>query len=407
MKRKFIYSLDLGTTKFCLAQIALCPHKKEFDINIVSLPSKGVKVGMLSDINEANIALNDLVALAESNWKTDIERVTVGIAGNHLDITENKSDLEIFGQKITDLHLNELEKKISDQIRFIGKEPLHILVDYYKIDDRQQISNPLEFTGQFLQGNYKVFSSNKLYLRDIVLMCNQSGLIVENIHSEGFASALSCLSPAQMENGIAIADIGGGTTDIIVFQKGKPSLAKTINIGGHLMTKDIAIGLNLNFEEAEKLKIFWGLNQNNDHPLVVKDIYEKEKSIRFSDTFPILVPRVYELAEAINQQLKPFKGKLNAGIVLTGGGSEIFGIVKFFEQLFNIPIVCVKPTFIPKYHKNYLTNIKSDFKKGQYATVNGLLMMEIDSYLSNRQKKTNLFSKRYLNHFIDWLKELS
>lgn len=403
MKRKVLHALDLGSTEMCLAQLELSQGKLK--VSYESLPAIGMRQGLVSNLTEAADQLNTLVANAEKSWQQDIQKVCIGVPNST--ISYKDAEIDLGSEPIDGERLSQLESLVCDKVRAKGKEPLHIIARHYAVDHREMIHNPMGLEGETLTGSYNAVVANKIYLRDVVKLCNTVGLLVQDMYAESYVLSQYTLTEEQKSNGVAVIDLGGGSVNILVYQKGLPVKAAKINFGGMALTADLAAGLNLGTEEAEKLKIFWGINKDSDHKLTVKDIYGTSHELAVTDTLPILMNGIYACAEEINFHLVDFKGKLGAGFVLLGGTSKMLGLRELFEQIFDIPVT------VPSAPLSLLENpvLAVDATGGQHASehpvATSLLLFSLDKFLAEQKAKPHFFSKKHLHSFIDWLREIS
>lgn len=392
MHPKNLFALDLGTTKFCLA--ALLWHGETPKLELVDIPADGMHRGMVSDISRAERCLGELIEKAEKQLNVSIDKVVVGVAGSHLRGYMATHSLPLNRQNCTHRHVQRMIDEVETKEENPFREILHCVPVAYKIDHREEIDNPLGFTGSQLTGRFFVIDSDKDYLKDLIRICNANGLEVTRLYSEPFASASVSVDEESKQLGIAIADIGGGTTDGIIFQNGKPVNAFTINIAGSMMTKDIAVGLNLSFDEAEKIKHHFGLSflRHQKAPNGPLDPMEKR-------VFIILGSRIHELGAHLANELKDFRGLLGGGILLTGGGAQVQEIDHFMADRFKVKVTTRTP---------HLTEVHPPEERAntRHATALGLLNLELGRYYSQRNHHGS-FSRRYLDHFVNWIRELS
>jgi cell division protein FtsA len=389
---KNLFALDLGTTKFCLAALLWQGDKPRLEL--VDIPADGMHRGMVADISRAERCLGELIEKAEKQLNTTIDKVVVGVAGSHLRgyMTSHSSALN--RQNCQHRHIQRMIEEVEAKEENPFREILHCVPVGYKIDHREEIDNPLGFTGSQLTGRFFVIDSDKDYLKDLIRICNSNGLEVSRLYSEPFASASVSVDDEAKQLGIAVADIGGGTTDGIIFQNGKPVNAFTINIAGSMMTKDLAVGLNLSFAEAEKVKHHFGLAylKHQQDPSVPLDPMTKR-------VFVILGSRIHELGAHLANELKDYRGLLGGGILLTGGGSQVQGIDSFMADRFKVKVSTKVPQLTAVTHT-------SDQVNSRHATALGLLNLELGRFYTQRQNQGS-WSKRYLDHFVNWIRELS
>lgn len=392
MHPKNLFALDLGTTKFCLA--ALLWHGETPKLELVDIPADGMHRGMVSDISRAERCLGELIEKAEKQLNVTIDKVVVGVAGSHLRGYMASHSLPLNRQNCSHRHVQRMIEEVETKEENPFREILHCVPIGYKIDHREEIDNPLGFTGSQLTGRFFVIDSDKDYLKDMIRICNANGLEVIRLYSEPFASASVSIDEESKQLGIAVADIGGGTTDGIIFQNGKPVNAFTINIAGSMMTKDIAVGLNLSFAEAEKIKHHYGLSYLKNQKQSGLEVDPMAKRV-----FVILGSRIHELGAHLANELKDYRGLLGGGILLTGGGAQVHGIDQFMADRFKVKVSTRVPhlTAVHPMEENVNT---------RHATALGLLNLELGRYYSQREIQGSL-PRRYIDHFVNWIRELS
>ncbi len=406
---KDLFALDLGTTKFCIAHIRSLTKDKIPKIETVSVKASGMRKGMLSDLNEAKKSILQLLEVAERQFNKDIHKVCVGVAGCHLSSrVEGVTEL-VTSETVIPETLVKLESTIKEKSSLGSKELLHTVALGYRLDDRPWTSSPVGFSANRLSGKFLLIEADKLYLSDMVKLLNSCGLEVSSLSAEPLASAMVSTSDQYKKLGCVIIDIGGGTTDGMIYQSGKPVKLFTINIGGKLMSNDLAIGLGISFEEAEKVKIRFGLTSgNSDFKMQIKTLKGDSKMICYRDVYPILAPRIKELSELIYAHMQPFLSTLGGGLLVTGGGSEVLHIIQFLDHI--LP-VSVKKTY-PGIDQAF--NDLKDLEKStsialstKYATAVGLLALRAEAYQKqiSHQKVTRV--SRYFGQFVNWLKDLS
>ena len=284
-----------------------------------------------------------------------------------------------------------------------GRYILHLIPIEYRIDDREFTLSPIGLCGEKILGHFLLIEGDESYLKDLIRLCNKSGLEIGKMYAEPIASASVTVQDEQKQLGVAIADIGGGTTDGMVFVNGRPVDLFTINIGSMMMTKDLAIGLNTNIDEAEKIKIYLGIGQNNKNILKVSDVFGNIKTISAADTYPLLGARLYELVQLLVQQLQKYKGGFGAGLLLTGGGSELKDIDVFMQNHIKVSVNRVYPD-----QKNIgLFENESERYSSKYATVIGLINLELGRMQQEIALRKQHWPKYYLGQFLNWIKELS
>ena len=393
---KSLFALDLGTTKFCVA--ALQRKSERHDLKIVEVPAAGMKRGMLTDFSQAKNALDKLIEKAEEELQTDIRKIVVGVAGSHLQGDICEREIAIQDPFIAEHHLHLLSNLVQDQKKSDSRETLHCIPVNFSIDNREPIQNPINFTGQKLAGKYFLIDADRNYLKDVIRLCNLCGLEVDQLYSEPFASASVTVDDELKQLGVAVADIGGGTTDGIVFQNGRPVDIFTINIAGSLMTKDISVGLNLSIPTAQQLKEEFGLGEVIPEKIRITDIHNQAQALGKHEVIAILGPRVIELGAHLANNLKPYKGSLGGGILFTGGGSNLRDLDSFLSSRFKVSVHQSKPN-LDLAHEYSLS--------ARYATVVGLLNLEMGRVAISSKSGSSSWPRKYFSQFINWMKELA
>ena len=377
-------------------------------IETVSVEAAGMHRGMLSNMEEASCALAKLLEIGERQFSADIGRVVVGIAGSHLVSKTGLTRVRIPTAKVEPELLSRLAEQIICDQKDALREILHCIPIAYRLDEREWIKYPVGFSGQYLAGEFFLIEADRHYLADVVQLCNQNGLEVKRLIAEPYASAAVTCDIEAKKLGVAIADIGGGTTDGIIFQDEKPVSSFTINIGGKMMTRDLSIGLGLPYAEAEKVKLRYGVG--NGHRLDSMDLSDISGTLReFSENsvYPILAPRIYELTRLLEVQLRAAKVQLGAGLVLTGGGAEIADVCAFMSRVLGIRVTKVEPAL---HFESPLSNNAESQPAGlasKYATVSGLLYTEFCRQLDEKKLRKNRWAGHYFGQFVNWVKELS
>ncbi len=406
---KNLYALDLGTTKFCLATLRETPGAlSAYSVETVSVPADGMRRGMLANIEQAKGALKQLLETAEKQFQADITKVVVGVAGSHLGSRLVTASAPVEGQAVTQRDQHQLMAKVEAEFTSDSRELLHVVPIGYRLDQRETIADPTGFRGKLLAGDFFLIDADKFYLKDIVDVCNESGLQVQRLYSEPFASASVTVPDAYKQLGVALADIGGGTTDGIVFKGGRPIGAFTVNVAGKLMTSDLAIGLSISPEEAEKIKIRFGIKPRPGDTAEVLDIRNQPKTVGPAQVNPILGPRIHELCALIAKELVAHRGTLGAGLLLTGGGADVKGITEYFGKRLQIPVARARPVIQADAQGPTSEDaVAKSPHPTKHATVLGLLNLEICRLGDQQKNRRNTRTNRYLGQFINWLKELS
>ncbi|MDE3269038.1 MAG: cell division protein FtsA [Pseudomonadota bacterium] len=380
------FALDLGTTKFCLA---MCQNERKVDL--CQLPAGGIKKGMLADFAAAKWVLMELLETAEKKFSTRIKSVAVGITGNHLRYYRAEASIKINGEKIAVGTLNSLQERVKSEKP--DREILHVIPLRYRIDAREWLRKPLGFRGQQLEAEFFVIDSDRFYLEDVMSLCNDSGLEVSKFVAESIASSGVTLTETEKEMGVALIDIGGGSSDGIVFIDGIPQHSFSIATAGNLITQDLSYGLHISKQDAELVKQHFGLMTSDlMKPLSLYDLSQSKKQINWRDVYPVLAPRIDEFVGLLEEELAPFHRMLRAGVALTGGGAQLPELASYIKSYLHLNAFKIVPKISMDIGDSF--NLK-------YATVLGLLHSCVVGAQPHAESST------YLRAFINWLRELS
>jgi len=389
--QKISVGLDIGTTKI----VAMIGRKNEYDkleiLGIGKSKSLGVHRGVVNNITQTIQSIQQAVSESEANSGLKIGEVTVGIAGQHIRslqhsdyITRENSELVINEEDIERL-INQVHKLVM----LPGEEIIHVLPQDYKVDGQAEIKEPIGMYGERLEANFHVVVGQVSSIRNIGRCVQTAGLDLEGITLEPLASANAVLSQEEKEAGVALIDIGGGTTDLAVFKDGIIRHTAVIPFGGNVITEDIKEGCSIIEKQAELLKIKFGSawpGENKDNEIVsIPGLRGRDpKEITLKNLSKIIHARVVEIIEQVYVEIKNYgheeqKKKLIAGIVLTGGGSQL----KHLKQL--VEYITGMDTRVGYPNEHLAGDSDSDITSPMYATAVGLVM---DSLL-RQEKRVN------------------
>jgi cell division protein FtsA len=344
-ENKISIGLDIGTTKI----VAMIGKKNEYGkvqiLGVGKSKSLGVHRGVVNNITQTIQSIQQAVNEAELSADCKIESVTVGIAGQHIRslqhsdyITRTNSELVIDEDDIDRL-INQVHKLVM----LPGEEIIHVLPQEFKVDGQAEIKEPVGMYGGRLEANFHVVVGQVSSIRNIGRCIKSAGLDLEGITLEPLASANAVLSFEEKEAGVALIDIGGGTTDLAVFKDGIIRHTAVIPFGGNVITDDIKEGCSIIEKQAELLKIKFGSawpGENKENEIVsIPGLRGRDpKEITLKNLSKIIHARTVEIIEQVYLEIKNYgheeqKKKLIAGIVLTGGGSQLKHIKQLVEYI--------------------------------------------------------------------------
>ncbi|AZZ58923.1 cell division protein FtsA [Riemerella anatipestifer] len=389
--QEYSVGLDIGTTKI----VAIVGRRNQYGkIEVMGVgvaPSLGVHKGIVNNIAQTINSIKTAVSEAQKSAGVPITKVTVGIAGKHIRSLQHSDYImrENPDQYITEEDIEELKNQVKKLVMLPGEEIIHVLPQEYKVDSEGEIQEPIGMHGKRLEANFHVVVGQMSSIKNISRCVKEAGLEMESLTLEPLASSEAVLTKEEKEAGVAIVDIGGGTTDIAIFKDNIIRHTCVIPYGGGIITEDIKDGCSIIEKHAEQLKVRFGsavpeLEKESTFVTIPGLHGRTEKEISLKTLAKIIHARVEEILEMVNTELKAYgahekKRKLIAGIVLTGGGSNL----KHLRQLANY--ITGFDSRIG-YANEYISNDKNQhLKSPEFATSIGLLMES----LSIRDKKTN------------------
>jgi len=375
--------LDLGTTKI----VAMIGKKNEYGkleiLGIGKAKSLGVARGVVNNITQTIQSIQQAVAEAENVSGYKIKDVVVGIAGQHIrslqhsDYISRTNSEEVIGDKDIDLLINQVHKLAM----LPGEEIIHVLPQEFKIDGQSDIKEPVGMYGGRLESSFHVVVGQAASIRNVGRCIQSAGIELSGITLEPLASADAVLSQEEKEAGVALIDIGGGTTDLAIFKDGIIRHTAVIPFGGNVITDDIKEGCSIIEKQAELLKVKFGSawpGENRDNEIVsIPGLRGREpKEISLKNLSKIIHARVLEIIEQAFAEIKTYghedpRKKLIAGIVLTGGGAEL----KHIKQL--VEYITGMDTRIGYPNEHLAGDSNEEISSPMYATAVGLVMNSI------------------------------
>ena len=339
-----IVGLDIGTTKIC----CIVGNMTEEGLEVVGIgtsPSKGLRKGVVINIESTVAAIQKAIREAELMAGCEIKSVFAGIAGGHIKGLNSQGVIAIKNREVTSEDL----QRVIDAAKAIAipmdREVMHILPQEFIIDDQDGIREPLGMSGVRLEAKVHIVTGAVASAQNIIKSCNRAGADVADIVLEQLASSEAVLSSDEKELGVALVDIGGGTSDIAIFSEGAIKHTSVLSIGGDHLTNDIAVGLRTPMAEAEKIKQSYGCCLTSmvgkDETIEVPSVGGREARILSRQLLAeILEPRVEEIFSLVNREIiKSGYGDLIAsGVVITGGSAILPGMPELAEQVFNLPV---------------------------------------------------------------------
>lgn len=404
-KDNILAALDIGTTKICVIAAEVTEGNKLTIKGIGTSPSKGLKKGVIINIEETVDSIKKAVHEAEKASGVEIKNVYTGIAGGHILGLNSKGAAPIKNQEVT---MGDIEKAL-ETARAIAippdREILHVIPQEFIIDGQDGIKNPLGISGVRLEVLVHIITGAITSAQNIVKSINKAGLDVMDIILQPLASSEAVLTKDEKDLGVALIDIGGGTTDMAIFVNGSVTHTVVIPLGGNHITNDIAFGIRTPFAEAESLKIKHGCALRSmvveNGTIEVQDVGGRPpRQLSIHELAGIIEPRVEEFFEYAIREIKKtnYADMLSSGIVLTGGSSIMKGMAELAEKKTGLPVRLGAP--------EYFSGNTDNINHPMYATGVGILLCAIQQEGADGRtfKNGHLFDNIYYR-MKGWFRE--
>ncbi len=394
-----IFGLDIGTTKVC----ALVGELRGGELRIIGLgnvPSGGMSKGNIVDVRDASVAIAKAVEQAEQTSGYDLRRAYVSMAGEHIDSLNSRGSIAI-RRKGGGIVPEDIERALATAQTLVpvrqDRRIVHLVPRHFRIDSTQVVS-PIGMHGELLEVDAHVVTGRKLALRNLGQCTETVGLEVEEFVLNSLASGEAVLDPNERAMDVIVADIGGGTTDVALYTQGSVFHTKVLPIGGYHVTNDIAIGLRAPFEIAERVKIQYG----DCRPSQIDPASEFRvmpfggETIRVGrqDLAAVIEARMEEIFSMILDEVRNsgYGGLLPAGIVLTGGASQMRGITEVAERVLGVPARVASP--------RNLVGLVETLRSPAYATSVGLLRWATSDHILYRPRDSQGQWGRKIGYFL-------
>lgn len=383
--------LDIGTTKIVAMVGRKNEHGKIEILGVGKAKSLGVHRGIVNNITQTVSSIKEAVAQAETNSGYKITDVTVGIAGQHIRSLQHSDYITRpnYEEVIDETDLKKLVEQVYKLVMLPGEEIIHVLPQEFKVDSNETYE-PIGMYGSRLEANFHVVVGQVTSIKNIARCVKNAGLSLAGITLEPLASSDAALSKEEKEAGVALIDIGGGTTDIAVFKDGMIRHTSVIPFGGNVVTEDIKIGCSIIERQAELLKEKFGSawpGENKETEIVsIPGLRGRDpKEISLKRLSQIIHARVQEILEQSYLELKHYgceeqKKKLIAGVVMTGGGSKLKHIRQLTEYITGMDVR------IGFSNEHIVGNMVEELSGPEYATSVGLLMKGLEKLEENQHE---------------------
>ena len=408
---EIVVGLDIGTTKIACLVGRKTDHDKIEILGIGKAPSLGVTRGVVSNIEKTVQSIRSAVEEAEVKSGIEINVVNVGIAGQHIKSLQHRGMItrDSIEEEISQKDVDELIDDMYKLVMMPGEEIIHVLPQEYIVDRQPGIKDPIGMSGVQLEANFHIITGQMAAARNIFKCVHKAGLEVAELILEPLASSSAVISEEEKEAGVALVDIGGGTTDIAIFHDGIIRHTAVIPFGGNVITEDIKEGCTIMHRQAELLKTKFGsavtqTSQENEVVCIPGLRGRDPKEISVMNLANIINARMSEILEHIYFEIKNsgYEKKLIGGIVVTGGGSQL----KHLNQLIEFTTGMDSRVGYPNEHLSSNTNI--NVTSPLFATGVGLVAKGFEQFelLKSRNEKisTRMHSQKNKGSFFEKLK---
>ena len=403
-----IVGLDIGTTKIAAIVAQRDQHGKLQVLGLGKAASFGVTRGEVTNIKHTTDAIIEAIADAEKQSNHRINVVYVGIAGQHIASKQNRGiyTLPTADEEITRQHIKDMVEDMNHLALDPGERIIHVLPQEFTVDKMHGVKDPIGMCGSRLEANFHIITGKVAAAQNIKKCVERSGLQMLGLILEPLASSASILHDDEMEAGVVLVDIGGGTTDVAIFKDGIIRHTAVIPFAGNIITEDIMEGCKLLRPQAEKLKVAFGSalpNETHENEIIsIPGIAGRDrKEISMRTLACVINARMEEIFAQVYFEIKSsgYSNSLNAGIVVTGGGSQLKHLKQLVEYTTGLSTRIGYPT-------SYLAkNNKDELKNPMYATGIGLILKgfeEVDDM--SDVEKMKFFATKPEEDFVEDLK---
>lgn len=403
-QENIIAALDIGTTKVSI----LIATKKNDSIDIIGVgnaPSYGLRKGVVVNIEATTEAIRRAREEAELMAGVEIEDIWVGVAGSHIKSFDSRGMIALRRQEVE----KEDIARVLEAAKAIAvppdREVLHVIPREYKLDDQDGIFDPIGMSGVRLESNVHIVTASKSALSNIIKCAEKANLKVAGVVLQQLASGMCVLSEDERKLGVAVIDMGGGTSDLVIYVQGSVAYTASLPIGGALVTNDIAVGLRCPQVNAEDLKKKYGcalasLVDPNESIEVEGVGGRKPRAVLRQYLCEVIEPRAEETLHFINNEIlkSGYANMIGSGLVVTGGASQLDGLVEMGEFMLDIPI----RRGIPK----GIGGLTSAVQSPSFATAVGLILYAAEHFKPRKAKATDASFREIVDRIKGFMNEI-
>lgn len=395
---RIIAGIDLGSSKTATVIASISEEDEKIKVvGVSSISSKGINKGQIVNIEEASATVVESIEAAERMAGYNLTRAVVSVGGPHI-TSQNSKGIVAVAEPEGEITNSDIQRVI-EAARAISlpssREILHVIPREFSVDGQAGIKDPVGMSGVRLEVDTHIVTASATAVRNLAKCVSEMGVDIQSLAAGGLASAESVLTPTEKELGVVLIDIGGGTTDIVIFVEGAPFYSTSLPIGGKNVTNDLAIGLRLPLDAAEKIKI--ALSEEKKEPALpseekvkrseVKEKEEKDelnlaklgideeaKTVsRKTLTEGIIKPRLHEIFTLVAAEIEKSEavGLTPSGVVVCGGGARTVGILSAAKRILSMPARLGAP--------KDMSGLVDDVQTPEFATAVGLILYELRS----------------------------
>ena len=392
-KDKYLVGLDIGSTKTCVLLAEMDEEQVRF-LALGAAESKGLRKGLIVNLDSAVSSIRRAVEEAEGVANVPVESAVIGVAGGHVRGVNSRGGVSL-GPRSRDIEREDVRRAI-DNARNISlpedREVLHVLPHEFLVDAQEGIRDPIGMVGQKLEANVHIVSASRSATQNLVTAANKAGILISDTVLEPLASAEACLTQDEKDLGCCLLDIGGGSTELVVYGGGVVRNSGVVGIGGDHFTNDLAVGLRTPIPEAERIKRHFGCASaellHEDGPIEIASVGDRPPRTIFAHMLTeIIEPRAQELIALIADDLRRagLTRQMPAGFVLSGGAAQLNGLLELMEHAFHLPGRIAEPRGI--------LDLPEQVAQPEYATAVGLVLYAAKARRAAPPKSGNLVSK--------------
>ena len=392
-KDKYIVALDIGSTKTCALMAEINEEQVKF-LAVGAAESKGLRKGLIVNLDSTVSSIRRAVEEAESVSGVPVESALIGVAGGHVRSVNSRGGITL-GNRPRDIERDDVKRAV-DAARNVSlpedREVLHVLPHEFIVDGHDGIRDAIGMVGQHLEVNVQLVTSSTIATQNLVTAANRAGILISDTVLEPLASAEACLTQDERDLGCCLLDIGGGTTEIIVYGGGVIRHTSAVAIGGDHFTNDLAVGLRTPIPEAERIKRHYGCAAaaflHNDASIEIASVGDRPPRMIFARMLTeIIEPRAQEFLALIRDDLQRagVLKQIPAGFIFAGGGARLNGLDEMMEQLFHMPVRIAEPKGI--------LDLPEQVTQPEYATAIGLVLYGAKARRNAQARSGGIVSK--------------